>query len=53
MPDRLYFTEDDDANELLAHDPLALLIGFALDQQVTVQQAFTGPKKLRDRDWLE
>ena len=49
MPDRLYFTEDDDANELLAHDPLALLIGFALDQQVTVQQAFTGPKKLRDR----
>ena len=49
MPDRLYFTEDDDANELLARDPLALLIGFALDQQVTVQQAFTGPKKLRDR----
>jgi len=49
VPDRLYFTEDDDANELLARDPLALLIGFALDQQVTVQQAFTGPKKLRDR----
>jgi uncharacterized HhH-GPD family protein len=49
VPDRLYFTEDDEANELLARDPLALLIGFALDQQVTVQQAFTGPKKLRDR----
>ena len=49
VPDRLHFTEDDDANALLASDPLALLIGFALDQQVTVQQAFTGPKKLQDR----
>ncbi len=49
MPDRLHFTDVDDANELLARDPLALLIGFALDQQVTVQQAFTGPKKLQDR----
>ncbi len=49
MPDRLYFTEDDDANALIAHDPLALLIGFALDQQVTTQQAFTGPKKLQER----
>ncbi len=42
-PDRLYFTDDDDANRLLADNPLALLIGFALDQQVTVQKAFTGP----------
>jgi uncharacterized HhH-GPD family protein len=49
VPDRLYFTDDDDANALIADDPLALLIGFVLDQQVTVQQAFTGPKKLRDR----
>jgi len=49
MPDRLHFTDDDEANALLARDPLALLIGFALDQQVTAQQAFTGPKKLRDR----
>jgi uncharacterized HhH-GPD family protein len=48
-PDRLYFTESDEANELLAHDPLALLIGFALDQQVTVQQAFAGPLKLKQR----
>jgi uncharacterized HhH-GPD family protein len=49
VPDRLYFTDDDEANALIADDPLALLIGFVLDQQVTVQQAFTGPKKLRDR----
>ena len=48
-PDRLHFTGQDEADELIARDPLALLIGFALDQQVTVQQAFTGPKKLQDR----
>jgi uncharacterized HhH-GPD family protein len=48
-PDRLYFTESDEANELLAHDPLALLIGLALDQQVTVQTAFTGPLKVKQR----
>jgi len=48
-PERLYFTEDDEANALIAHDPLALLIGFALDQQVTVQQAFTGPLRLKQR----
>ena len=35
--DRLYFTDDDEANALLARDPLALLVGLALDQQVTVQ----------------
>ena len=49
MPDRLYFTDSDEANELIAKDPMALLIGFSLDQQVTVQQAFTGPLRLRDR----
>jgi len=48
-PDRLFFTEDDAANELIAREPLALLIGFALDQQVTVQTAFTGPAKLKQR----
>ena len=48
-PDRLYFTEDDEANALIARDPLALLIGFALDQQVTVPTAFAGPLKLRQR----
>jgi uncharacterized HhH-GPD family protein len=48
-PDRLYFTESDEANELIAHEPLALLIGFALDQQVSVQSAFTGPLKIKER----
>jgi uncharacterized HhH-GPD family protein len=49
VPDVLYFTDDDAANALIARDPLALLIGFALDQQVTVQTAFTGPLKLQER----
>jgi uncharacterized HhH-GPD family protein len=48
-PDRLYFTESDEANALLAHKPLALLIGFALDQQVSVQTAFAGPLKIKER----
>ena len=49
MPDRIYFTENDDANKLLAEDPFALLVGFALDQQITVQQAFQGPLRLKER----
>jgi uncharacterized HhH-GPD family protein len=49
MPDRLYFTDSDEANELIASNPMALLVGFALDQQVTVQQAFLGPLRLRER----
>lgn len=49
MPDRLYFTESDEANELIASDPMALLIGFTLDQQVTVQKAFSGPLALLER----
>jgi uncharacterized HhH-GPD family protein len=48
-PDRLYFTDSDEANELIAREPLALLIGFVLDQQVTVQSAFTGPLKIKQR----
>ncbi|HEV2813040.1 MAG TPA: HhH-GPD-type base excision DNA repair protein [Solirubrobacteraceae bacterium] len=49
MPERLHFTEDDEANALIASDPMALLVGFALDQQVTVQKAFAGPLVLRER----
>jgi uncharacterized HhH-GPD family protein len=49
MPDRLYFTDSDEANALIAEDPLALLIGFALDQQVTVQKAFSGPLAIKER----
>jgi uncharacterized HhH-GPD family protein len=49
MPDRLYFTDSDEANALIATDPLALLVGFVLDQQVSVQKAFAGPLALRER----
>jgi uncharacterized HhH-GPD family protein len=48
-PDRLWFTADDEANELLAREPLALLVGFALDQQVSVQKAFSSPLELKRR----
>jgi uncharacterized HhH-GPD family protein len=48
-PDRLHFTGDDEADRLLAEEPLALLIGFVLDQQVSVQKAFSGPLELRRR----
>ena len=48
-PDRLHFTGDAAADRLLASDPLALLIGFTLDQQVTVQKAFSGPLELSKR----
>jgi uncharacterized HhH-GPD family protein len=47
--DRLYFTGDDEADRLLVSSPMALLIGFALDQQVTVQKAFSGPLELQRR----
>ena len=49
MPERLHFTESDEANALIASDPMALLVGFVLDQQVTVQKAFMGPLVLRER----
>jgi uncharacterized HhH-GPD family protein len=46
---RLYFTDSDEANALIASDPMALLVGFVLDQQVPVQKAFAGPLVLRER----
>ena len=49
MPDALWFTDDPEACKLLAHDPFALLVGFAIDQQVTVQKAFAGPLVLQER----
>ena len=48
-PDALHFTGNDEADALNARDPLALLIGFALDQQVPVPKAFTGPLELQRR----
>jgi uncharacterized HhH-GPD family protein len=47
--ERLHFSGDPEADRLIATDPLALLIGFVLDQQVTLQKAFSGPLELRRR----
>ncbi len=48
-PDRLHFTGDAAADRLLVDEPLALLIGFELDQQVPLQKAFSGPLELKKR----
>ena len=48
-PEKLHFTGNDEADRLNASDPFALLMGFALDQQVPVQTAFSGPLKLKQR----
>ena len=48
-PQALHFTGNDEADALLAEDPLALLIGFELDQQVPMQKAFSGPLELKRR----
>lgn len=48
-PTHLWFTEDEAACALIARDPNAFLIGYILDQQVTVQKAFRGPLDLRTR----
>ncbi|CAN5745502.1 HhH-GPD-type base excision DNA repair protein [soil metagenome] len=49
VPASLPYTGDDEADRLLAQEPLALLIGFVLDQQVPLQKAFSGPLELRRR----
>src|SRR3954468_19875758 len=49
MPTALHFTSDPAACELLAQDPFALLVGFAIDQQVPVPKAFAGPYVLKER----
>ena len=48
-PTHLHFTGNDEADRLLAEEPLALLVGFVLDQQVTVQKAFSGPLEIQRR----
>jgi len=48
-PDSLPFTADEEANRLLASDPLALLIGMLLDQQFPMERAFLSPHLLRER----
>ncbi len=49
MPETFPITFDDDANVLLAHDPLALLFGMLLDQQVPMTWAFKSPMVLKER----
>jgi uncharacterized HhH-GPD family protein len=49
VPDALHFTDSDEANALIATDPMALLVGFVLDQQVSVQKAFAGPLAIQER----
>jgi uncharacterized HhH-GPD family protein len=49
VPSQLYFTDRGDANELLASDPTALLIGIVLYQQVPTEKAFAGPLALQER----
>jgi len=48
-PKALWFTNDEEAATLLAQDPFALLVGFAIDQQVPVPTAFIGPLRLKQR----
>jgi uncharacterized HhH-GPD family protein len=48
-PMAIWLTTDPEANDLLEREPLALLIGMLLDQQVTIEAAFAGPKKILDR----
>lgn len=45
----LHITDDPDADALLSRDPLALLIGMLLDQQVAMETAFSGPLKMEQR----
>jgi uncharacterized HhH-GPD family protein len=49
MPEELHYTDDREANALIARDPLALLVGFVLDQQVPLQKAFSSPLELKRR----
>jgi uncharacterized HhH-GPD family protein len=45
----LHITQDPDADALLSSDPLALVIGMVLDQQVPLERAFRAPLDLRRR----
>ena len=49
QPERLHYTGNEEADRLIAVEPFALLMGFALDQQVPVPTAFSGPWKLKQR----
>ena len=46
---RLQLTSDANADALLSEDPFALLVGMLLDQQIAMEVAFAGPRKIADR----
>jgi uncharacterized HhH-GPD family protein len=48
FPD-IHLAQSPAADQLLSTEPLALLIGMVLDQQIPLEWAFTGPLTLRDR----
>src|SRR5205823_13357945 len=49
MTRELHLTGDDAADKLLSDDPVALLVGMLLDQQIAMEVAFIGPRKIADR----
>jgi uncharacterized HhH-GPD family protein len=49
MAPKLCLAQIDEADELLADDPFALLVGMCLDQQIPMEVAFAGPRKIADR----
>ncbi len=49
MPDSLPYTDNQEANRLLAEDPFALLVGLVLYQQIPIEKAFEGPHVLKER----
>lgn len=48
MP-KLQLVQEPAADALLDENPFALLVGMLLDQQVPIETAFAGPKKIADR----
>lgn len=46
---KLWLAQDPEADKLLADNPLALLVGMVLDQQIPLELAFRGPKTIADR----
>ena len=46
---KLSLAQDPDADQLLDDNPFALLVGMVLDQQIPLEVAFAGPKKIADR----
>src|ERR1700749_3845214 len=45
----MYLASTTPANDLLERDPLALVLGMMLDQQIPMEKAFTSPDVLRER----